>query len=73
VLAISHSEFASDTQPDKVAATCDGAAAQLATAPPERVSQLLDQGGKCEAAADCKAFAMCVVETDRAFIAASPQ
>jgi len=60
------------TQPDKVAATCDAAAAQMAKAPPERMSQLLDQGGKCEAAADCKAFSMCVVEIDRGFIAASP-
>jgi hypothetical protein len=73
VLAIAHTELASDTQPDKVAATCDGAAAQMAKAPPERVRQLLDQGGRCEAAADCKAFSTCVVEIDRGFIAAAPQ
>ena len=72
VLALAHSELTRDTQPDKVAATCDGAAAQLAKAPPERANQLLDQGGKCEAAADCKAFSVCVVEIDRGFIAASP-
>jgi hypothetical protein len=72
VLAIAHTELARDTQPDKVAATCDGAVAQMAKAPPERTSQLLEQGGKCEAAADCKAFSMCVVEIDRGFIAASP-
>ncbi len=71
VLAIAHTELASDTQPDKVAATCDGAAAQMAKAPTKRVSQLLDQGGKCVAAADCRAFSMCVVEIDRGFIAAS--
>ncbi|MEO8844400.1 MAG: hypothetical protein ABI591_06155 [Kofleriaceae bacterium] len=71
VLAIAHTELASDTQPDKLAATCDGAAAQMAKASTESVSQLLDQGGKCEATADCKAFSMCVVEIDRRFIAAS--
>ena len=71
VLAIARTELASDTQPDKVAATCGGAAAQMAKAPPERASQLLGQGVKCEAAADCKAFSMCVVEIDRGFIAAS--
>jgi hypothetical protein len=73
VLAIAHTELASDTQPDKVAATCEGAAAQMAKAPPERASQLLDQGSKCEAAADCKAFSTCVVEIDRGFIAGSPR
>jgi hypothetical protein len=72
VLAIAHTELASDTQPDKVAATCNGAAAQMAKAPPERMSQLMDQGGRCEAAADCMAFSTCVVEIDRGFIAASP-
>ena len=72
VLAVAHTELASDTQPDKVAATCDGAAAQMAKAPPERASQLLDQASKCEAAADCKAFSTCVVEIDRGFIAGSP-
>jgi hypothetical protein len=69
VLAIAHTELAADTQPDKVAATCDGAAAQMKQAPPERVDQLLAQAGKCEAAADCKAFSTCVVEIDRGFIA----
>lgn len=73
VLAIAHTELASDTQPDKVAATCDGAAGQLAKAPPEQASQLLDQGAKCEATTDCKAFATCVIEIDRGFIAAAPQ
>jgi hypothetical protein len=72
LLAIAHTELASDTQPDKVAATCDGASVQMAKAPPERVSQLLDLGGKCEAAADCKAFSTCVVQIDRGFIAAGP-
>lgn len=72
VLAIAHTELASDTQPDKVAATCDGAAAQLAKAPPERTNQLLEQAATCEAATDCKAFSTCVVEIDRGFIAASP-
>lgn len=71
VLAIAHTELASDTQPDKVAATCDGAAAQMAKASTERVSQLLGQGVKCEATADCKAFSTCVVEIGRGFIAAS--
>lgn len=72
VLAIAHTELASDTQPDKVAATCDGAAAQLAKAPPDRTNQLLEQAATCEAATDCKAFSTCVVKIDRGFIAASP-
>ena len=71
VLAVAHTELARDTEPAKVDALCEGAAANAAKAPPERLDQLLDQAEKCEATADCKAFAVCVVEIDRGFIAAS--
>jgi hypothetical protein len=71
VLATAHTELARDTQPDRVAAVCDEGASRAANAPPERVRQLLEQSKRCEAAADCKAFASCVVEIDRGFIAAS--
>jgi hypothetical protein len=67
ILAIAHTELAHDTQPEQVDPLCEKAATD---APPERVNQLLDQGGKCEAAADCKAFSACVVVIDRGFIAA---
>jgi hypothetical protein len=69
VLATAHTELARDTQPEKVAAVCDEGAARAASAPPERVNQLLDQGSKCDAATDCKSFAVCVVAIDRGFIA----
>lgn len=65
VLAIAHTELARDTEPAKVAALCEGMAAKL---PPDRVEQLVDQGAKCEAAADCKAFAACAVVLDRGFL-----
>ena len=70
VLAIAHTELARDTEPAKVDALCESAATNATKAPPERVDQLLAQGGRCEAAADCKAFAGCVVEIDRGFMAA---
>jgi hypothetical protein len=70
VLAVAHTELARDTEPAKVDALCESAATNATKAPPERVDQLLDQGGRCEAAADCKAFASCVVEIDRGFMAA---
>jgi hypothetical protein len=73
ILVTAHEELARDTQPDRVAAVCDDGAAHAANAPPERVNQLLDQGSKCEAATDCKAFAVCVVAIDRGFIAAGAQ
>ena len=72
LLAIAHTELAADTQPDKVAATCEGGLQQVKQAPPERMSQLLDQGATCLAAADCKAYSTCVVEIDRGFLAAGP-
>jgi hypothetical protein len=71
VLAIAHTELAHDTEPAQVDAVCESAATNATKAPPERVDQLLDQGSRCEAAADCKAFASCVVEIDRGFIAAA--
>ncbi|MBV8762688.1 MAG: hypothetical protein JO257_35715 [Deltaproteobacteria bacterium] len=70
VLAIAHTELASDTEPAKVTALCEGAAKQVSQGPPERADQLLDQAGRCDAAADCKAFSSCVVVIDRGFIAA---
>lgn len=66
-LAIAHTELERDTEPAKVAELCEMTAAKM---PPERIDQLIEQGGRCEAAADCKAFADCVVEIDRGFIAA---
>jgi len=69
VLAIAHTELAADTQPDKVAATCEHGIEQAKQGPPERMDQLYAKGGECEAAADCKAFSTCVVEIDRGFIA----
>jgi hypothetical protein len=70
VLAIAHTELASDTEPSKVEALCETAATNAKQAPPERLDQLLAQGDTCEATADCKAFSACVVEIDRGFIAA---
>lgn len=70
ILAIAHTELARDTEPSKVAALCESTAAKM---PPERVDQLLEHGGRCEAAADCKAFSTCVVEIDRGFIMAGAQ
>ena len=69
VLALAHSELAHDTQPEQVNPLCDRAAANAKQAPPERAHQLLDFGARCEAAADCKGFATCVVQIDRMFIA----
>ena len=70
ILALAHTELARDTEPSKVAELCETTAAKM---PPERVDQLLEHGGRCEAAADCKAFSSCVVEIDRGFIAAGAQ
>lgn len=70
VLAIAHTELARDTEPAKVDALCQSAATNAKKAPPERVDQLLAQADRCEAATDCKAFAGCVVEIDRGFMAA---
>lgn len=67
ILAIAHTELARDTEPAKVDALCEMTATKM---PPERVDQLLEQGASCEAATDCKAFAACVVQIDRGFIAA---
>ena len=69
-LAIAHTELARDTEPAKVDALCDTAATRASNAPPERRDQLLAQAATCDATADCKAFATCVVEIDRGFIAA---
>lgn len=69
MLAIAHTELAHDTDPANVARLCETAATKAKTEP-ERADQLLEQGGKCEAATDCKAFAVCVVAIDRGFIAA---
>lgn len=68
VLAIAHTELASDTEPAKVDALCESAATQATTAPPERVAQLLDQADRCDASTDCKTFAVCAVAMDRGFI-----
>jgi hypothetical protein len=73
VLVTAHTELARDTEPAKVAAVCEEGAARAAKAPPERVDQLLDQGSRCEAATDCKAFAVCIVAIDRGFIASAAQ
>jgi hypothetical protein len=70
ILAIAHTELARDTEPAKVNALCETTAKQM---PPERIDQLLEQGDRCEAATDCKAFATCVVAIDRGFIAAGAQ
>jgi hypothetical protein len=70
VLATAHTELTRDTEPAKVDALCESAATNATKAPPERVDQLLEQGGRCEAAGDCKAFASCVVEIDRGVMAA---
>ena len=67
ILAIAHTELARDTEPSKVAELCQSTAAHM---PPERAGQLIEQGAKCEAAADCKAFSACVVMIDRRFLAA---
>jgi hypothetical protein len=66
MLAIAHTELARDTEPAKVAALCE----TTAKMPPERADQLHEQGGRCEAATDCKEFAVCVVAIDRGFIVA---
>ncbi|HEX5059227.1 MAG TPA: hypothetical protein VFV99_07700 [Kofleriaceae bacterium] len=73
VLAIAHTELARDTETANVDAVCETAAAQASKAPPERRDQLLEQGARCEAATDCKGFAVCVVEIDRSFIVAGAQ
>lgn len=70
VLATAHDELARDTEPSKVAELCKTTAARL---PPERVAQVVEQGARCEATADCKSFSTCVVEIDRGFIAAGAQ
>jgi hypothetical protein len=67
VLEQAHVELARDTEPSKVAELCE---TTLARMPPERVDQVVEQGARCEAAADCKAFSSCVVEIDRGFIMA---
>ena len=71
VLVTAHAELARDTAPEKVAAVCEEGASRAAKAPPERVDQLLAQGSQCEAAADCKAFAVCAAAIDRGFIASA--
>ncbi len=71
VLAVAHTELARDTEPAKVEALCETAATNAKDAPPERVEGLLAQGDRCEAAADCKAFSVCVVAIDRGFMTAS--
>ena len=68
VLAISHTELTHDTEPAKVTALCEAATENAKKAPPERVDQVLQQGGRCETTTDCMAFASCVVEIDRVFI-----
>jgi hypothetical protein len=76
VLALARTELASDTEPAKVTALCEAATANAKKAPPERVDQLLQKAGTCEATTNCKAFSACVVEIDRIFIAsprASPE
>jgi hypothetical protein len=73
VLAIAHTELARDTEPARVDALCETAATNAAKAPPERVDQLLEQGDRCEAATDCKAFAVCAVAIDRGFIGSGAQ
>jgi hypothetical protein len=67
ILAIAHTELARDTEPSKVAELCETTVRKM---PPERVEQLVEHGGRCEAAADCMAFSTCVVDIDRGFIAA---
>lgn len=67
LLAKAHSELERDTEPAKVTELCKTTAAKM---PPERIDQLVEQGGKCDAAADCKEFASCVVLIDRGFITA---
>lgn len=66
VLAIARTELAHDTEPAKVELLCETTVTQM---PSERIDQLLEQGGRCEAATDCKAFAVCAVAIDRGFIA----
>jgi hypothetical protein len=68
VLAVARTELARDTEPAKVAALCDTAAANAAKAPPERVARLLEQGHRCDATTECKAFAACVVAIDRGLL-----
>jgi hypothetical protein len=69
MLATARTEFARDSEPAKVEELCGMMATKM---PPERVDQVLDQADKCEAAADCKAFATCAVAIDRGFIAGGP-
>jgi hypothetical protein len=73
VLALARTDLARDTEPAKVAALCETAAANATKAPRERVDQLLEQADRCEATTDCKAFAGCVVAIDRGFIASDAQ
>lgn len=73
ILAIAHTELARDTEPAKVDALCETAATKATKAPPERVNRLLEQGDRCQATTDCKAFAVCVIAIDRGFIASSSQ
>lgn len=70
MLAIAHTELARDTEPAKVDALCETTAAKM---PPDRVEPLLEQGGRCEATTDCRAFAACAVAIDRGFIASGAQ
>lgn len=70
MLAIAHTELARDTDPANVNPLCETVATK---SPPERANQLFEQGGRCEAATDCKAFADCVVAIDRGFILAGAQ
>lgn len=73
ILKIAHTELAADTEPSKVAALCQNAAAHMEKAPPEQVNGLLDQAGQCQAAADCKGFSTCVVQIDRVMMTGGPQ
>ena len=73
VLAIAHTELARDTEPAKVDALCQRAATEATKAPARACRRLLEQGARCEAAADCKAFAVCVVEIDRGFMASGAE
>jgi hypothetical protein len=73
ILAAAHTELVRDTAPEQLGALCDKASAQAAKAPPELLNKLLEQAATCEAAADCKAFAPCVVAIDRGFMAGANQ
>ena len=72
-LVRAHTELARDTQPENVNPLCEAAAEQAKKSPPEHVDKLLALGARCEAAADCKAYAACVVDMDRMFIRTGPR